>query len=394
MRIFRFISGISRVSVSFVSLTWYNTVVSIFDGALGLSVTAASGIEAVTKKELIDLGYAPGGAEFGRISFDGTFRDAARCNIFLRTADRVYINICKFRAESFDELFDGVSKVKWRDSIPADGKVLVNARSRGSKLFALSAIQRVAKKAIALAYPAGLTETGETYSVDVVIINDEVTLALDITGNALHKRGYRTYVGEAPLKETLAAAMILLSGWKPEYPFADPFCGSGTLPIEAALIATNTAPGLNRSFVSEAFRFAPEVYAGVREEARDLIKQDAKPRISGFDVNPEAVRLALRHAENAGIRDKIHIQAADMRSFSSRFARGHIVTNPPYGERLMRGKELDVLYRDFAKVYFSLDDWRLAVITSYYAFERAFGAKAKKRRKLYNAELEATLYFY
>lgn len=367
---------------------------SIFDGALGLSVTAASGIEAVTKKELIDLGYAPGGAEFGRISFEGTFRDAARCNLFLRTADRVYINICKFRAESFDELFDGVKTVKWREIIPADGKVVVNAKSRGSKLFALSAIQRVVKKAIAASYPAGLSETAETYSVDAVIVNDEVTLALDASGNALHKRGYRTFVGEAPLKETLAAAMILLSGWKPEFPFADPFCGSGTLPVEAALIATDTAPGLNRGFASEAFRFAPDVYEGVREEARDLIKRDVKPRISGFDINKDAVRLALAHAEKAGVRDKIHLQTADMRVFSSRFAHGHIVTNPPYGERLMRGRELDVLYRDFSKVYFSLDDWRLALITSYYAFERAFGAKAKKRRKLYNAELEATLYFY
>lgn len=359
-----------------------------------MSVTAASGIEAVTKKELTDLGYAPGGAEFGRIPFEGTFADAARCNLFLRTADRVYITICKFRAETFDELFDGIKAVNWRQILPEDAVAVVNAKSRGSKLFALSAIQRVVKKAIASAYTNGLKETAETYSFDVIVVNDEVTVALDASGTALHKRGYRTYVGDAPLRETLAAAIVLLSGWKPEYPFADPFCGSGTLPIEAALIATDTAPGLKRSFAAEKFRFAPKVYDEARTEAADRIKSDLKPRISGFDINPDAVKLALKHASNAGVNDKIHIQAADMRAFSSRYAHGYMVTNPPYGERLMRGKELDVLYRDLNKVYTSLDDWRLALITSYYAFERAFGAKAKKRRKLYNAELEATLYFY
>lgn len=364
-----------------------------FDGKLELSVTSASGIEAVTKRELEGLGYAPGGATYGRISFEGDYRDMARANVMLRTANRVFINIARFHAETFDELFDGIKNIPWQSIIPKNARVIVNAKSFKSKLYALSSIQKITKKAIVTAM-GSLFESGGTYTLEVVVNEDDVLVALDTSGTALHKRGYRTYVGEAPLRETLASAIILLSIWKWDRPFVDPFCGSGTLPIEAALIATNTAPGLNRNFAFENFIKAPEVITSVKEEARDNIVLDRDLRISGFDINKDAISLALRHARNAGVDSKIHLQVADMRTLSSRFSHGVIVTNPPYGERLLGEKELQTLYRDFGKVYRSLDDWSAYVITSYDNFERYFGARADKTRKLYNSELECKLYRY
>ena len=364
-----------------------------FDGKLELSVTSASGIEAVTKRELEGLGYAPGGAVYGRISFDGEYRDVARANVMLRTANRVFINIARFHAETFDELFEGIKNVPWQNIIPKNARVIVNAKSFKSKLFALSSIQKITKKAIVTAM-GNLFESGGTYTFEVVINEDEVLVALDTSGTALHKRGYRTYVGEAPLRETLASAIILLSVWKWDRPFIDPFCGSGTLPIEAALIATNTAPGLNRNFAFENFLKAPEVLSSVKEEARDNILLDRDVRISGFDINKDAISIALKHARNAGVDNKIHLQVADMRSLSSRYSHGVIITNPPYGERLLNEKELQNLYVDFGKVYRSLDDWSAYVITSYGNFERYFGARADKTRKLYNSELECKLYRY
>lgn len=364
-----------------------------FDGKLELSVTSASGIEAVTKRELEGLGYAPGGAVYGRISFDGEYRDVARANVMLRTANRVFINIARFHAETFDELFEGIKNVPWQNIIPKNARVIVNAKSFKSKLFALSSIQKITKKAIVTAM-GNLFESGGTYTFEVVINEDEVLVALDTSGTALHKRGYRTYVGEAPLRETLASAIILLSVWKWDRPFIDPFCGSGTLPIEAALIATNTAPGLNRNFAFENFLKAPEVLSSVKEEARDNILLDRDVRISGFDINKDAISIALKHARNAGVDNKIHLQVADMRSLSSRYSHGVIITNPPYGERLLKEKELQNLYVDFGKVYRSLDDWSAYVITSYGNFERYFGARADKTRKLYNSELECKLYRY
>ena len=364
-----------------------------FDGKLALSVTSASGIEAVTKRELEGLGYAPGGATYGRISFEGDYRDMARANVMLRTANRVFINIARFHAETFDELFDGIKNIPWQSIIPKNARIIVNAKSFKSKLYALSSIQRITKKAIVTAM-GSLFESGGTYTIEVVVNEDDVLVALDTSGTALHKRGYRTYVGEAPLRETLASAIILLSIWKWDRPFVDPFCGSGTLPIEAALIATNTAPGLNRNFAFENFIKAPEVITSVKEEARDNIVLDRDLRISGFDINKDAISLALRHARNAGVDSKIHLQVADMRTLSSRFSHGVIVTNPPYGERLLGEKELQTLYRDFGKVYRSLDDWSAYVITSYDNFERYFGARADKTRKLYNSELECKLYRY
>lgn len=371
----------------------YTFFMGFFDDKLELSVTSASGIEAVTKRELENLGYTPGGAIYGRISFDGNYHDVGRANMFLRTANRVFINVKRFHAETFDDLFEGIKSIPWHTILPKNARVIVNAKSFKSKLYALTSIQKITKKAIVVAM-GSLFESGGSYTIEVVINEDEVLVCLDTSGTALHKRGYRTFVGEAPLRETLASAIILLSVWRWDRPFIDPFCGSGTLPIEAALIGTNTAPGINREFAYENFIKAPSIKDKVLEEAKDLIIHDRELRISGFDINKDAISLAMRHAQNAGMSDKIHFQVADMRTLRSRFGHGVIVTNPPYGERLLKEEELKILYKDFGDIYRSLDEWSAYVITSYDSFEKYFGKKSDKTRKLYNSELECKLYRY
>jgi putative N6-adenine-specific DNA methylase len=372
---------------------------SIFDGKLNIEISSASGIEAVTKRELTALGYTPGGAEYGRILFEGDYVDVLRANMFLRTAGRVRILVGTFEATDFDALFDGTAEIDWQDVLPVDAKIIVTAKSVKSKLFALSSIQSIVKKAIVKRMcnfykVAKLDEDGAEYSIEASIIEDKVRLTLDTSGAGLHKRGYRTWLGEAPIRETLASAIIQLSVWNPDRPLIDPFCGSGTIPIEAALIGLNVAPGIQREFACEKFSNAPALRAVVQEEAEQLVNRDREIRISGFDINPDAIKLALRHADKAGVRDKIHLQVADMRDLSSRFSHGVIVTNPPYGERLMKEDELKDLYRDFGKVYGNLDEWCAYVITSYMAFEKYFGRRATKTRKLYNSELECNLYQY
>ena len=371
---------------------------SIFDGQLKIEVASASGIEAVTKRELIRLGYEPSGANYGRITFDGTYTDVLRANVFLRTANRVRIVLGEFRAETFDELFDGVSAVEWASILPRDAKIIVNAKSIKSKLFALSATQSVVKKAIinslSSAYHCKLEESGAAYDIEVAIIEDIATLTLDTTGEGLHKRGYRIYLGDAPIRETLASAMILLSVWNPDRQLIDPFCGSGTIPIEAAFIGLNIAPGMNRNFACEKFLNAPNVRDIVQAEAESQINRNRMLKISGFDINPEAVKLAIKHANRAGVQDKIHLQTMDMRDVSSKLSHGVIITNPPYGERLMTEAELKVLYADFGKMTKKLDEWCVYAISSYKAFEKYYGKRADKVRKLYNSELECNFYSY
>lgn len=370
---------------------------SILDGKLTIEVATASGIEAVTKRELMRLGYQPSGAVNGRITFEGLYADALRANMFLRTAERVRIVLGRFTATTFDELFDGVMSLEWVQILPSDARVVVNAKSQRSRLFALSSIQSIAKKAIVtsmLRRYARFNEDGVLYSIEVSIFDDEAAVALDTTGEALHKRGYRTYLGEAPIRETLAAAMLELSVWNASRALADPFCGSGTIPIEAALMGLDIAPGMARKFACEKFAFAPKVRPVLQNEAEQRIKRDVRLHISGFDSDPEAIKLALRHADRAGVREAIHLQVGDMRNFSSRHSHGVIVTNPPYGERLMQEAELRALYADLGRVCASLDEWCVYVITSYRAFEKYFGRKADRVRKLYNSELECNFYQY
>ena len=372
---------------------------SFFDGKLLIESASASGIEAVTKRELIKLGYNPSGAEYGRITYEGTFLDVVRSNIFLRTSNRIRIVISTFTATTFDELYDSIYSIPWQEIITKDGTIVVDSKSIKSTLFALSSIQSISKKAIVsklCSYHSlnSLSESGSIYNIEVSLINDVCRVTLDTSGDGLHKRGYRTLVGHAPMRETMAAAIIELSVWNPDRVLIDPFCGSGTFPIEAALIALNIAPGLHRSFSFENWTNAPSLRDIVTEEAKDLETLDKELRISGFDIDPAQVKLALKHAENAGVKDKIHIQAQDMRKLSSRFSHGVIITNPPYGERLLQEAELKELYRDFGKVFSSLDEWCAYVITSYKGFEKYFGKKADKTRKLYNSELECNLYQY
>lgn len=371
---------------------------SIFDGKLNIEVAVASGIEAVVKRELLRLGYEPSGANLGRIEFEGTFEDVLRANVFLRSANRVRIVLSKFKAETFDELFDGVFAMRWQDVLTKDAKIVVDAKSVKSKLFALSAVQSIVKKAIisklSTVYNCSFNESGAAYCIEAAIVDDVVTVTLDTSGEGLHKRGYRTYLGDAPIRETLAAAMIQLSVWNPDRPLIDPFCGSGTIPVEASLIGLDIAPGMNRNFACEQFANAPKVREKVQEEALQRIKRDRQLHISGFDINKDAIKLAFKHAERAGVKDNIHFQVQDMRDLSSKYAHGVIITNPPYGERLMKEDELKALYRDFGKVTAKLDEWCVYAITSYRAFEKYFGRRADKVRKLYNSELECNFYQY
>lgn len=370
---------------------------SILDGKLNIEVATASGIEAVCKRELLRLGYNPSGANYGRIEFEGDYKDVLRANVFLRTANRVRIVLAKFKAETFDDLFDGIFAMRWQDIVTRDSRIIVNAKSQSSKLFALRSIQSITKKAIisklASTLGGSFDESGAVYDVEVSLCGDVATVTLDTSGEGLHKRGYRTYLGDAPIRETLAAAMIELSVWNPDRAFIDPFCGSGTIPIEAALIGLNIAPCMNRNFACESFKNAPNVRELVQQEAQDSIR-DRVLHISGFDINKDAIKLAQKHAERAGVKDKIHLQVGDMRDVSSRFSHGVIVTNPPYGERLMDEAELKILYRDFGTMTRKLDEWCVYAITSYRAFEKYFGARADKVRKLYNSELECNFYQY
>lgn len=371
---------------------------SIFDGKLNIEVAVASGIEAVTKRELVKLGYEPSGAMRGRIEFDGDYKDVLRANMFLRTANRVRIVLSKFRAETFDELFDAIAQMRWQDILAKDAKIIVDAKSVKSKLFALSSIQSITKKAIVSSlskvYKMPLAESGAPYNIEVSFSDDMATVTLDTSGEGLHKRGYRTYLGDAPIRETLASAMILLSVWNPSRALIDPFCGSGTIPIEASLIGLNIAPGMNRSFACEQFLNAPNVREIVQDEAQSVIRNDVELHICGFDINKDAIRLALKHAQRAGVADKIHLQVGDMREVSSRFSHGVIITNPPYGERLMSESELKMLYKDFGIMTSKLDEWCVYAITSYRAFEKYYGKRAYKVRKLYNSELECNFYQY
>lgn len=364
-----------------------------------ICVTSASGIEAVTKRELYKIiGKEDLSAINGRIKFEGDESDVAKCNLNLRTGNRVEIVLGGFRAETFDDLFDGVKSIPFEEYIDRDGKVIVSAKSVQSKLFAYSAIQSVSKKAICerLCKKYGvneLNESGARYKIEVAALKDYVTVTLDTSGDGLHRRGYRGLVGEAPLKETLAAALVELSVWNKSRPFADLFCGTGTIPIEACMIALNIPAGLNRSFDFQSWkRFDKKIFDRAAEEAKANIVTDADLRISGFDIDDKQLKLARKHAELAGVDKYIHFQRADMRDFSSRFSHGVIISNPPYGERLSDRKEVEKLYRDYGKKVALLDDWCAYTLTPVDDFERLFGKKADKKRKIYNGKIECCYY--
>ncbi len=364
-----------------------------------ICITTASGVEAATKRELYKItGIKDLAAIDGRITFDGDIETVAKCNLYLRTANRVEIVVGEFKADDFDKLFDGIKAIPWEEYMPEDANIVVSAKSVMSKLFAYSAIQSITKKALCERLKSAyksiiLTESGSRYKVETAIRKDMVTVSLDTSGDGLHRRGYRGLVGEAPLKETLAAALIDFSVWNPSRPLADLFCGSGTIPIEACLIALNIPSGMNREFDflgwSDKNR---EIFDKIKEDARGKIEYDKEVRISGFDIDEKQLSLARKHASLAGVAEKIHFQRRDMREFSSRFSHGVIISNPPYGERLSERREIEKLYRDYGKVVKSLDEWCCYTLTSVDDFERLFGRKADKKRKIYNGRLECNYY--
>lgn len=364
-----------------------------------LIATATFGLEKVVADELRELGYDDLTIENGKVTFQGSEMDIVTCNMWLRTADRVLIKMAEFKAESFEELFQGTLKVEWGDIIPETGFMHVVGKSVKSKLFSVPDCQSITKKAVVESMKRKYNkevfpENGATYKIEVAILKDIVTLTLDTTGPGLHKRGYREFAGEAPLKETLAAALVLLSKWESSRILADPFCGSGTIAIEAAMIGKNIAPGINRSFVSEGWDIIPKkLWEDMRKYARNSIN-DKEFRILASDINGRVLKTARDNAEKAGVADYIAFQRMDMKEFRNKKRYGFIITNPPYGERMGNAKEIENLYKDMGEVFQQLKDWSYFVITSYEDFEKCFGEKSDKNRKLYNGRIKCYYYQY
>ncbi len=365
-----------------------------------ICVTCAFGIESTTKRELEKLGYINIPANKGMFCFEGNEYDVARCNMFLRTAERVYIKLAEFPCITFDDLFDGVNKIHWNEYIHPNGQIIVNGKCVKSTIYGISASQSIIKKAIVVSMMKSygvrtLSESAERYKVEFAIINDVATIYLDTSGSGLHKRGYRDLVGAASIKETLAAAILELSVFNADKEFADPFCGSGTFPIEAAMYALNIAPGKNREFDYTSWKtFNSKAYSLSKEEAQDTEIKDKKLKISGYDIDKNAVKLSVHHAEKAGVRSYIHFQNGNALDISSHKSYGVICTNPPYGERLSNEKEVAKLMGDFSKTFNKLNEWSLYLITALPGFEYAFGKKADKNRKLFNGKIECRLYQY
>ncbi|WP_044477790.1 THUMP domain-containing class I SAM-dependent RNA methyltransferase [Paenibacillus antibioticophila] len=363
---------------------------------LQLIATAPMGLEAVVARELKDLGYQDTVTENGRVTFSGTLADICRCNLWLRTSDRVLIKMGEFKATTFDELFEGTKALPWHDWIPVHGEFPVEGRSHKSQLSSVPACQGIVKKAIVEKmkekyHTEWFQENGPRYVIEVNLLNDVALLTLDTTGPALHKRGYRKLVTEAPLKETMAAALILLSRWNqnPARPFYDPCCGSGTLPIEAAMIAWNIAPGLRRTFNSEAWPILPEeLWQEARDEAIDSVRDDIPLQIAGSDIDPKAIEVAEAAAKSAGLAKEISFQTLPVTRVRLEGEYGCIITNPPYGERLSEEKEVRKLIGQLGRLYVELPTWSFFAITPTKQFEHDFQRKADKRRKLFNGRIE------
>ena len=367
---------------------------------LKLTVTSAFGIEGLLRREMNRLGYQDGLAVGkGGVTLMGELADVARLNLWIRQGERVVIEMGCFPAITFEELFQGVKAIPWEEWMGADASFPVTGKSIKSALFSVPDCQSIVKKAIVERLRekyrgvSWFAETGPLYHVDFKITNDVATVVLDTTGEGLHKRGWRKLAYAAPLKETLAAVMLTLSNWRPNQPLIDPFCGSGTIPIEAALKAINAAPGLGRSFACESWpQLAPGLWQDLRQEAREAIVSRPDLRIEGYDINEQALSMARYHAKLAGVEDKIHFQRRDVADFKSSRKYGAIITNPPYGERLGEEKEAAELYRLMGQVFKPLDTWSFYILTSHKGFEEAFGRKATKNTKLFNSWLECRLY--
>ena len=358
------------------------------------------GLEAVLKKEIIDLGYDVSKVEDGRVTFIGDEEAVCRVNVFSRTAERILIKVGSFMATTFDELFEGTKALPWEEYIPENGKFWVaKAASVKSKLFSPSDIQSIMKKAMVdrmrQTYPVTyFEESGASFPVRVFIMKDEVTVGLDTTGESLHKRGYRKLVAKAPIAENLAAALIMLTPWHEGRILVDPFCGSGTIPIEAAMMAANIAPGMNRSFLAQNWEhlISKRDWYDCVDEARDLMDTSVSVDIQGYDIDKDMVAVAKQNARLAGVDHMIHFQARDVAQLSHAKKYGFVITNPPYGERISDKEQVGALYRVLGERYRNLDSWSMYLITSYENAEKDIGRKADKNRKIYNGMMKT--YYY
>lgn len=358
------------------------------------------GLEAVLKREILDLGYEISRVEDGRVTFIGDAEAICRANIFLRTAERILIKIGSFRAVTFDELFEKTKQLPFEEYIPENGRFWVKkASSVKSTLFSTSDIQSIMKKAMVERlkqryHNEWFPEDGADFPIRVFLLKDQVTVGLDTSGESLHKRGYRRLSGKAPITETLAAALILLTPWRADRILVDPFCGSGTFLIEAAMMAASIAPGMNREFLSEEWTalIPKQLWYDAIDEANEQVKDDVEVDLQGYDLDPEVIKVARENAREAGVEHLIHFQQRDVRDLNHPKKYGFVITNPPYGERLEEKSALPELYQAFGESFRRLDSWSAYMITSYEDAERWFGRKADKNRKIYNGMIKT--YFY
>jgi putative N6-adenine-specific DNA methylase len=369
---------------------------------LELSAPCHFGTETVLKREIYDLGYDIIKVEDGKVTFAGDAEAICRANVFLRTTERVLLNVGNFKAVTFEELFQGIKALPWENYLPQDAKFWVTkATSIKSKLFSPSDIQSIVKKAIVerlkeVYHINWFEETGSSYPIRISLLKDMVSVTIDTSGESLHKRGYRVHTVKAPITETLAAALIKLTPWHQDRILVDPFCGSGTIPIEAALMAANIAPGMNRSFVAHGWTnlIDKQLWTDTLEEAQDMVDRTVTTDIQGYDLDPEAVKAARNNARLAGVEDMIHFQQRPVSQLSHPKKYGFIITNPPYGERLEDKEDLPPIYRALGKQFQQLDDWSAFVITSYEDIDKYMGRKADKNRKIYNGMMKTYFYQY
>lgn len=358
------------------------------------------GLEAVLKKEIYDLGYEITKVEDGKVTFLGDAQAVCRANVFLRTAERVLLKAGSFHAVTYDELFEGIRALPWEVYLPKDAKFWVTkASSIKSKLFSPSDIQRIVKKAIVEKMKEyydveWFAETGAQYPIRVFLMKDEVIVTIDTTGDSLHKRGYRTMSGAAPISETLAAALIRLTPWHADRILVDPFCGSGTFPIEAAMMAANIAPGMNREFTAQEWvnLIAKKTWYETMDEAQELVKTDVTVDIQGYDIDADVLRVARENAKRAGVDHLIHFQKRSISELRHPKKYGFLIMNPPYGERMEDKKDLPELYRQIGEAYQNLDAWSLYIITGFEDTERYVGRNADKKRKIYNGMIKTNFY--
>jgi len=365
-----------------------------------LIATSTFGLEAVVAREVKELGYTDMAVENGKVTFAAGLEAIGRSNLWLRAADRVLLKMGEFKALTFEELFEQTKALPWPDWIPADGTFPVEGKSINSKLFSVPDCQAIVKKAIVEKMKTRyrknwFEEKGPRYRVEVALLKDMVTLTIDTSGPGLHKRGYRKLGSEAPLKETLAAAMVMLSRWRPDRPLVDPFCGSGTIPLEAGLIGLNMAPGLKREFDAEKWPVIPGVlWEKAREEALDLMRRDFGLHVHGYDIDGQVLSLARYHARQAGLEGMVSFQERPVSQLGSRHSYGYIVCNPPYGVRLGDLAQVERLYHEMGQAFGKLDTWSYYILTAHPGFEALFGRRADKKRKLYNGRIQCNYYQY